>query len=175
MRRSLSVTLALLCSSECQASGMQLSDKKTHRLVPFCLIQLTLPDGYHIPALHGKSLKIRKVASTIARNLLFPECRVALWNHIIAATFMTVPETAVHKDHGTVLRKHNVRVPRIALVILAESETLREQIASHKHLWLGILSSNAAHCEMSLLCCNAVHFLFYQLENLFLLSDGEFT
>ena len=58
---------------------------------------------------------------------------------------MHMPETAVDEHDGVVFRQYHVRMARVALVVLAESQAPAEQIAAYQHLDFGVFAANMRH------------------------------
>lgn len=69
---------------------------------------------------------------------------------------MSVPETAVNKDHGTETGKHEIGAPWKIPTVQAKSETTPVQTAPQHHFWLRILTANSAHVEPPLLGCQNI-------------------
>lgn len=72
--------------------------------------QLTFPYCDAMPSHRGKFALVFYVSITVAFNLRFPESGVALWNYIILASFVSMPEATVHEDACPIFAKHDVRM-----------------------------------------------------------------
>jgi hypothetical protein len=79
-------------------------DERAARLEPGYLRSIIVLKEAHI-----KIEQFCSVACYILRELLLPEICVCFRHSGIFTPFVTVPETAVHKDRYFVLRKYNIR------------------------------------------------------------------
>ena len=59
--------------------------------------------------------------------------------------FMIVPETAMHKDNGPELRKHEIRLARHFPRMQPVTKTVHVQRTPDNELWLGVLSPDPRH------------------------------
>ena len=87
-------------------------------------LQLALPDDDDVPAFGFQLAPDFLVTLLVARDLGCPEGGVGLWNGVLAATLVTVPETAVHEYNSTVFWKDNIRFSWEALFIYQVTETI---------------------------------------------------
>lgn len=74
--------------------------------------KFTLPDNNHSPT---KLLQIGInliIPDNIRLELCFPEINPGLWCVGISTVFVSVPETTMNKDNGTVTWQHNIRLTR---------------------------------------------------------------
>lgn len=102
-------------------------ERKSQRLQsPFLdsRLQLAFPYCDAMPFHRGKLALVFYVTITVAFYLSFPEFSVAFWNHIISASFVSMPEASVHEDARPVFAKHDVRMTGETWVGSADSETL---------------------------------------------------
>lgn len=58
---------------------------------------------------------------------------------------MAVPKTAVHKNHGLVLWKHDVGFSRQSLVVKPEPEPGGMECLPDQYLWFGVFSFDGSH------------------------------
>lgn len=70
---------------------------------------------------------------------------------------MTVPEAAVHENHGLVFRKYYVRSAGITFVVFPEPEAPGKEIFSDLQLRSGILALDAGHIVASYFLAVGVH------------------
>lgn len=70
--------------------------------------QFALPDYSHPPSPIDKRLTGVGVAGDIAREFLTPIFNVRLGHARAAGAIVLMPEAAMYKDDGVVLRQHNV-------------------------------------------------------------------
>jgi hypothetical protein len=81
----------------------------------------------------------------IGHNLYPPPFCPCFRQGEVFTPFVTVPETAVDKNHGAVFRKDNVWLAGQVLGMQPESETLRKQEPPHLYFRFGILAADLAH------------------------------
>lgn len=71
-------------------------------------IELTFPDGHHMPS-HLRQLVLHlDVTLFIALYLMPPKFHVGLRQTILVAPLMSMPEASVHEDASAVLAKHYI-------------------------------------------------------------------
>lgn len=85
------------------------------------------------------------VSSDVRIELRPPELRSGCRYGRVAAPLVSVPEAAVHEDHGVVLRKDKVRSTVNLAGMKSEAETARVQCAPESQLGPGILSPDPRH------------------------------
>ena len=61
------------------------------------------------------------------------------------AAVMHMPETAVDEHHRTVFRQHHVGMPRIPLVVFAESQAFRKKKTAYHHFDGCVFASDMRH------------------------------
>jgi hypothetical protein len=87
----------------------------------FFIAKLALPDYQHAPFLLAEHTEFLSIARDISIKLLLPEGFIARRSSGSLAVPMTVPETAVHKNHLPMSREYNVRPPRQISSVLPEA------------------------------------------------------
>lgn len=101
------------------------------------------------------------VASDISLKFLLPEIFIGLRSGCVAAAFMSVPETAVHKHHCSALREHKVGGTGQPPHMKSISKTFGEKKGAKYPFWPGVLSANARHHAAALLSGGNMHGLEY--------------
>ena len=134
--------------SECQ--GLQ-------GLCSYSRLQLTFPHRDAMPSHWCKSLLFSQVTSLIAFYLCIPKICVSLWQHVILAVLVPMPETTVDKDYRTILAQHNIWMTRQTRVVQPIAKPSAEQVLPHQNLRLGTLTSYRWHTTMALLLGQFVH------------------
>ena len=105
------------------------------------------------------------VAVFVAFYLLLPELAITLWQYIVPAVFVAVPEAAVDKDDGLVLAQDDVGGAGEPAHVDSVAVTARVQVTAHEHLGLGVFALDACHTSVSLLnghpVCHGAKILFF--------------
>ena len=70
---------------------------------------------------------------------------------------MTMPEAAMDKHRCVIARKNQIGAPGQLSRMQAEAQARLMQAPAQHHLWLGILATDAAHIELTLLGRENVH------------------
>ena len=102
--------------------------------------QFAPPNYYSVPAEKAELDAFFYVALFVAFYLLLPELAITLWQYIVPAAFVTVPETAVDKDDGPVLAQDNVGGAGEPAHVDPVAVATRVQVTAHEHLGLGVLA-----------------------------------
>ncbi len=118
---------------------------------------MTLPNRDYIPPHITKLFSDTIVPFPVVFYFTDPESGIRLRNSCITAALMSVPEAAVHENHGPVLRKNNVGTSRQPSVILSEPQPFSEKVASYHLLRPCIPGSYPGHIVMPLFCCKDIH------------------
>ena len=119
-------------------------ERKSQRLqspFPDSRLQLAFPYCDAMPSHRGKLALVFYVTITVAFNLRFPEFSVALWNHIISASFVSMPEATVHEDARPVFAKHDVRMTRETWMVQPIAKPTAEQEFPYHDFWFGVLTT----------------------------------
>ncbi|RKQ70573.1 hypothetical protein BCL74_2521 [Oceanibaculum indicum] len=111
----------------------------------FRLPQGALPYRRHAPPVFEESCANGAVSSDVRIELRPPELRPSCRYGRVAATLMSVPEAAMHEDHGAVLWKDKVRSAVNLAEMKPEAETARVQCPPESQLRLGVLSPDPRH------------------------------
>ena len=88
-------------------------------LLTFVLFKLALPNCDDCPTHIFKLFLVLFLSFPVSVELVFPIFNIRIWNLVILASFMEIPEAATDKDYGSVFRQHNIRTSRISPVILS--------------------------------------------------------
>ena len=83
------------------------------------------------------------VAFLVAVDLSLPELAITLWQYIVPAAFVAVPEAAVYKDDGPVLAQDDVGGAGEPAHVDSVAVTARVQVTAHEHLGLGVFALDA--------------------------------
>lgn len=117
---------------------------------------LALRDRHDIPAESAKLAGIAPVALDVALELGVPESDAGLRRVRVAAALESVPEAAVYKVDGAVLRQHDVGAPGKLLRAQTESIAGAMQRGAHLLLGNGVLAADAGHVPAAALAGEAV-------------------
>lgn len=118
-------------------------ERKSQRLqspFPDSRLQLAFPYCDAMPSHRGKLALVFYVTITVAFYLSFPEFSVAFWNHIISASFMSMPEASVHEDARPVFAKHDVRMTGETWMVQPIAKPSAEQEFPYHDFRFGVLS-----------------------------------
>ena len=102
--------------------------------------QFAPPDNDRVPAEEAELDAFFYVALFVAFYLLLPELAIALWQYIVPAAFVAVPETAVNKNDGPVLAQDNVGGAGEPAHVDPVAVATRVQVTTHEHLGLGVFA-----------------------------------
>lgn len=111
----------------------------------FRLPQCALPYRRHAPPVFDESCANGAISSGVRFELRPPELRPGCRYGRVAAPLVSVPEAAVHEDHGTVLRKDKVRSTVNLAGMKPEAKTARVQCPPESQLGPGVLSPDPRH------------------------------
>lgn len=130
--------------------------------LPTVFFQLALPYRNPVPA-HLREFQLHfDVSPTVSVNLRFPEVNIRPRHYKRFAALMSMPETSVYENAGSIFPQHNIWFSRQPRMIEPVSETIVPQVFTHDNLRLGILSMNRCHAMMSLFWSQWVgHFLTF--------------
>lgn len=109
------------------------------------LPQGALPNRRYAPSIFQKCRTHGAVPSDVRLELCLPELRPGRWAGRVATALVSVPEAAVHEDHGAILRKDKVRSTVNLVGMKPEAETARVQCPPESQLRLCILSPHGGH------------------------------
>ena len=87
---------------------------------------MALPHCDAMSAHCGKLVLLFYVASAVALYLGGPELRVALWDYIVFAALMPMPETTVDENDRAVFEQDNVGMTRQTWVVQSITEPSAE-------------------------------------------------
>ena len=88
------------------------------------LAQSTFPYRCHAPSLFQKHRAKFAIPRNIRFELGLPKLHPGRWTSCITTIIVAMPETAMHKDHGVMLRKNEVRVPKNLPRMKAEAKAV---------------------------------------------------
>ena len=111
----------------------------------FRLPQGALPYSCHAPPVFDEFCANGAVSSDVRIELRPPELWPGCRDGRVAAPLVSVPEAAMHEDHGAVLRKNKVRSTVNLGGMKPEAETARVQCPPESQLRLCILSPHGGH------------------------------
>lgn len=101
------------------------------------------------------------IALDIGCSFIAPEFSTRFWGDLTPSTFVTMPETAVNKNHGSVFWHHNIRFTGKILPVKTEAQSHRMKKGSNTHFWLRISLANCSHIAASLFdSVNVSHVIF---------------
>ncbi len=123
-----------------EKDAIERKSQRLQSLFPDSRLQLAFPDCDAMPSHRGKFALVFYVTITVALNLCFPEFSIALWNHIILASFVPMPETAIHEDACPVFAKHYVRMTWETWMVQPIAKPSAEQEFPHHDFRFGVLS-----------------------------------
>ena len=119
--------------------------------------QLAFPDDNHVPSCGLQLRLVARVALAVADDFLLPELGIGRRAVLLAP--VSVPETAVHKNHRPPFAHHDVGPSRQRLDVQSVAESLVPQPSPHHQLRLGVASLDAAHATVPLFRCHPVRHL----------------
>ena len=119
--------------------------------------RLALPHHDHLPPQRLQGRAVLRIPLSVACDLGRPELGVRLRDAVRLASLMSVPEAAVHEDHGLVLRKGDVGPTGQVLAMQTEAVARRMKLLPHQDLRLGVLPQDPSHDLGALLCCEDIH------------------
>lgn len=109
------------------------------------MLQSTFPDNSHAPAKSVEHFCMTSVAVDIPLEFLPPELLVGSGSGCVAATFMSVPETAVDEYHRPVFREHKVRGTGQRSHMKSISKPSGEKKGTKRSFWPSVLPANTRH------------------------------
>ena len=86
----------------------------------------------------------------ITFNLRHPEVSVCLRDGELLTAFVTVPETTIDEDTGTVLAQHHIGFARKQRMVQTVSEAVVPKIPADYHFGFRILALNSSHVVVAL-------------------------
>lgn len=93
----------------------------------------------------GSGSVLGVVPCNVRREFGLPELRARCGSGRVPASLMPMPEAAVHKDDGAILRQNEVRSAVDLLRMKPEAETARVQCPPESQLGLGVVSPDPRH------------------------------
>jgi hypothetical protein len=104
-----------------------------------------LPDNSDAPTRRQQRLSRLPVALHIGFKLANPEFAVCRWRAGNPASFMPMPVAAMHKQHGAVFWKNEVRLACQPRNMKPETEACTVQSTPHLHFRPGIPAPDTRH------------------------------
>ena len=95
-----------------QEDMVQCKGKRLQSLLPDSRLQFAFPDNDGMPSHFCQPMQHLMVPFLIPLDFILLELGIRFRHHIILTSFMSMPETSVHKDAGTILPEHNIRFSR---------------------------------------------------------------
>ena len=114
------------------------------------LTQITFPHRNHSPAQGLQMCSRNLIPMPVPRNLRLPELHIRLRLSRIAASFMSMPETAVHHNRNPILRQHNIRLPWKPPVLQPKPEPTRMQPFPNQNFRFGVPATYGRHTFVAL-------------------------
>lgn len=115
------------------------------------LLQLAFPDNNHIPPLRLQLPPNLLISLLVPYHLCNPEVCIRLWNRVIFAVFMSMPEAAVDENDRTILGENDVRTTWEIFGIDSITEPSPPKRMTQKHFRTCILGSVMRHTFKTLL------------------------
>jgi hypothetical protein len=106
---------------------------------------ITLPRHQHIPTKLAQFFDASLIAVAVALKLWSPILGLRSWQLSSVGAVVTMPEAAVHEDHLTMARKHDVGITGQLLVVQPVAVAQRMQRTAHYHLWPRVRLADALH------------------------------
>lgn len=103
------------------------------------------PDDDHAPALPLQGTPVPGVPLDVPLEFLLPEVRARRRRSRVPAPAMTMPETSMHEDHGTMLGQHDIRRAGQPPIVQPEPEACTVESASNYPFGPGILPADRRH------------------------------
>ena len=107
--------------------------------------QLAFPDHQHAPACIGQCFRRPRIADDIRAELERPEILIGFWSRGVAAARVSVPETAMNKDHRLSARESDIWSAGQTFVMQPEAQALSMQPAPKRHFGLRVSSPDTRH------------------------------
>lgn len=121
------------------------------------VLQLTLPHGQCVPFIHLQLAQIFLISLPVPVDLVAPKLNTTFGQSAVAATLVSVPETAVDKNYLPPARKNDVRSTGQFFIMQSIAKTHAVQHASNSQLRRRVLRSDAAHQPCSTFLRQSVH------------------
>jgi len=119
--------------------------------------ELAFPHNQELPTEFSQSALTTQIAETVCAQLRPPEIEPGFWQTAIPAAGMSMPETAVHEDHLSRFRKHNVRAAGQIGFVEPISKAETPQKPAGFPLRLRVLVPDPAHAFASFERGQSVH------------------
>ena len=146
---------------------VQCKGQRLQGLLPDSRLQFAFPDNDGMPSHFSQPMQHLMVPFQIPSDLIMPELSIRFRHHIILTSFMSMSETSVHKNAGTILPEHNIRFSRQPRMIEPIPESPSPQELPDKNLRFGILASDCRHIVVALFYGHFIWHTLYLLRHLF--------
>ena len=110
-----------------------------------------------MPSHSGKLVLLLNVAGPVAFNLRFPELRVCLWQHVVSAPLVSMPEASVDEDARAVFAHYDIRMTGQTRMVQPIAEATAEQEFPDRDLRFGVFSPYRCHAAVALFFSQLVH------------------
>ena len=110
-----------------------------------------------MPSHSGKLVLLLNVAGPVAFNLRFPELRVRLWQHVVSAPLVSMPEASVDEDARAVFAHYDIRMTGQTRMVQPIAEATAEQEFSDRDFRFGVFSPYRCHAAVALFLSQLVH------------------
>ena len=137
-----------------------------HGLLDIFGFQLAFPNDDDLPAIFSQQLIVLLISFSVSPNFVDPKLFIGLWNPTTwplpqplssGEGGVTMPETAVDKDGGTVFPHHDVGLPWNTFHVEAVAIAMPPQPLPHLELRLGVATADARHHVVTLFRSEDVH------------------
>lgn len=126
------------------------NQKQSFRIMAQTPFQGTLPDDQTADTQFVQLGQMTGITRTITGDLGLPEVGSARWQ-LEEMTIMTMPETTIHLDHGTVARQPEIRLAWQGGIVQAIAKPGMMRHGAHPLLGTGIPATNTGHHLATLL------------------------
>lgn len=121
------------------------------RLLNFIFFQFAFPDGNDFPSVFSEESVCCFVVGLIAGNFFCPPLGSGFGKSKVFAVFVSVPETSVDENDGSVFWQNDIRFGGKCFVVKSVAESVDKQKFSDQKFRFGVLASDLAHVVAS--CC----------------------
>ena len=97
------------------------------------------------------------VVGDIGGEFFLPEFNIVGGRGGSFAAFVPVPEAAVNKDDGFILREHNVRFAGQGFDVFPEAVSRTVQQGTQPYFWLGVFSPDSGHIPTAFFLGEMIH------------------
>ena len=146
-----------------QEDMVQGKGQRLQGFLPDCRFQFAFPDDDGMPSHFCQPMQHLMVPFPVSPDFLHPEPGIRFRNHVILATFMSMPEASIHQNAGAILPQHNIRFSRQPWMIEPIPESPSPQELPDKNLRFGILAPDCCHIVVALFYGHSIWHTLYLL------------